>query len=145
MINQDECMLYALQTTKQGYAKRNLKIDGKWRNATLHREMYIALVGEIPEGLVLDHLCRNRSCINPDHLEPVTDGENIRRGISANGLKTHCKHGHEFTPDNIIIVTDGYRNCRICSNASHKISNRKLRAKIKALHCIEGQTKGIKR
>ena len=91
----------------------------KW---TAHRLMWTVLVGEIPEGLQVDHLCRNRRCVNPDHLEPVTQQENIRRGMTGklnhrNTAKTHCKRGHEFTPDNTYIRPNGARNCRACAAA----------------------------
>jgi hypothetical protein len=78
-----------------------------------HRLFYEALVGPIPEGLQLDHLCRNPPCVNPDHLEPVTMQENIRRGAPGawEGRKrqTHCKNGHPFDGG-----TPGHRRCSIC-------------------------------
>lgn len=75
------------------------------RNTTryVHDWMWEFLVGPVPEGLVLDHLCRNTRCCNPVHLEPVTSEENILRGdgpTAVNARKTHCIHGHEFTPEN---------------------------------------------
>lgn len=63
----------------------------------VHRVAYEAVKGPIPDGLVLDHLCRNTVCMNPGHLEPVTRGENVRRGENNNRKKTHCIRGHEFT------------------------------------------------
>jgi len=88
------------------------------KNVLAHRYSYMQAVGEIPEGLQIDHLCRNRSCVNPNHLEIVTNKENCLRGISPNAQnarKTHCKHGHEFTPENTYIRPDnGQRNCMIC-------------------------------
>lgn len=81
-----------------------------------HRAVFEALRGKVPAGLVLDHLCRNRGCVNPWHLEPVTDAVNILRGVgppAMNAKKTHCVHGHEFTPENTIARKDG-RECRAC-------------------------------
>lgn len=83
-----------------------------------HRFSYELHVGPIPEGLVIDHLCRNRLCVNPDHLEPVTSQENVRRGHEALGVRqyaTHCKNGHEYTPENTLITVEGWRSCRTCS------------------------------
>ena len=76
----------------------------------VHRVIYMTLVGPIPAGLHLDHLCRNTGCVNPDHLEPVTVKENNRRGILAQvnrdraAKQTHCKQGHEYTPENTRLV-----------------------------------------
>lgn len=92
----------------------------KMRDGTVilvHRLSYELLVGPIPKGLEIDHLCRVRNCVNPAHLEPVTKTENWRRGISIfaiNARKTHCKSGHEFTTENTYIMADGGRSCRIC-------------------------------
>jgi hypothetical protein len=87
-----------------------------------HRVAWESLVGPIPEGFTIDHLCRNRLCLNPDHLEPVTQGENIRRAVPRgeahyNSAKTHCPKGHEYTPSNLIHRSDGRptRECRECS------------------------------
>lgn len=83
------------------------------KNALAHRFVYETLVGPIPDGLVLDHLCRNRACVNPAHLEPVSGGENVRRG--GNSLKTHCHLGHEYTPENTYYRPDRPgRRCREC-------------------------------
>ena len=123
-----DCMLYAGSVTSKGYAQKNVKINGIWKNRPLYREMYIVYVGEIPNGLVLDHLCRNRSCINSSHLEPVTSGENTRRGVNANKQKTHCKYNHKFTPDNTIMSSKGYRNCRECNNRLHRVINKRYYA-----------------
>lgn len=91
-----------------------------------HCYAYELLVGPIPEGLQIDHLCRVRLCVNPDHLEAVTQQENNRRSNSnsaINARKTHCIRGHEFTPENTYRSSKG-RTCRTC----HKTSLRENRA-----------------
>lgn len=92
-------------------------LDG--RHVQAHRWAYEALVGPIPDGLQLDHLCRNRRCVNPDHLEPVTNRENGVRGIgiAARALATHCSHGHEWTEENTNVRPNGTRRCRKCNAA----------------------------
>lgn len=77
-----------------------------------HRCAYQLLVGPVPDGLELDHLCRNRKCVNPAHLEPVTHRENVLRGLRGR-MVTHCPHGHEYTPDNLY-WHHGRRECRTC-------------------------------
>lgn len=82
-----------------------------------HKFAWELLRGPVPEGLDLDHLCRNRACCNPDHLEPVTRQENLRRGWGArlkNGMTTQCIHGHEYTPENTYVNPRGQWKCRTC-------------------------------
>lgn len=92
------------------------------RTVRTHRFAYELLAGPVPAGLVLDHLCRNRACCNPAHLEPVTNRENILRGEGFPGLRarqTHCKHGHELSGDNLRIDR-GCRDCWACRREGWK-------------------------
>jgi len=99
-----------------GYGKITINVKSEYA----HRVAYIHWNGEVPKGLELDHLCRNKNCVNPSHLEAVTHYENNLRGISPaaiNAKKTHCMRGHEFAGDNLIIaLKSGARLCRICKN-----------------------------
>ena len=116
-----------------GYAKicrggRRGKTDG------MHRVSYELHFGSIPDSLVIDHLCKNRSCCNPVHLRAVTNGENVMCGdgpCAQNAKKTHCKHGHRFTPQNTIVQGPskshpyGARACRACAKRRRDTKNTK--------------------
>ena len=123
----DECWPWPGYVNSHGYGY------ARWRGGAVraHRVAYEAVIGPIPEGLVLDHLCRNRACVNPYHLEPVDDRTNNLRGFSPpamNARKTHCSRGHEFTPENTYRWPNGKRRCRTC----HRLDQRARVAKEKA-------------
>lgn len=109
------CWLWTASRYLGGYGQ--LWVDG--RLVPAHRFAYELLTGPIPEGLQLDHLCRVPACVNPDHLEPVTQRENILRGeapSAKHAIKTHCPHGHPFSPENTYVRPSG-RACRACGRA----------------------------
>ena len=97
----------------------NRKGYGTWRCAKrrmgAHRWAHELFIGPIPHGLIIDHLCRNPSCVRPSHLEPVTYAENVERGRKKSDV-THCPHGHPYAGHNLII-RNGWRFCRACKNA----------------------------
>lgn len=102
-----------------GYGKFRVD-DGK--QVLAHRYSYEHHVGPIPDGLVIDHLCRTRNCVNPDHLEPVTNEENLRRGEGyglLNGMRSACVNGHEYTLENTYTDPKGKNRCRACSRARY--------------------------
>ena len=114
------CWVWTGPTNNQGYGYLTFKAK-RWY---VHRLAYTASVGPIPEGKVIDHLCRRTNCCNPDHLEVVTQRENALRGIgpaAINARKTHCPQGHPYSPENTYVQGPGPgrfsgRICRTCSN-----------------------------
>ena len=103
---------------------------GKNNQFRAHRVAYELLLGSIPADLPLDHLCRNRACVNPDHLESVNQRENLRRGYGFPGILsrlTHCMRGHEFTPENTLIDRNGCRQCLICHRGRKRLQMRRKR------------------
>lgn len=127
MQKTDTCWLWTA-ALHNGYGSFYLPGAGTRR---AHRIAYEALVGPIPEGLTLDHLCRNRGCVNPAHLEPVTNKENILRGVgitAENARKTHCVNGHPLEGYNLMFQPGG-RRCRECFRRIQKIRKRRARAR----------------
>lgn len=122
------CWLWTGTTIKDGYGQ--ISIHGRGQMA--HRVSYETFVGPIPEGMTIDHLCRITCCINPDHLQPVTNTQNILRGVAPsarNAVKTHCLHGHPLSGANLYITRDGlHRRCRTCTNRRTRDFERKRRA-----------------
>jgi hypothetical protein len=109
------CWEWTDSLVRKGYGY--VRWGGKYRRA--HRVVWELLVGTLPAGLEPDHLCRNRACVNPDHLEFVTHRVNTLRGNAPhanNARKTHCPHGHEYTEANTYI-DQGKRRCRTCLSA----------------------------
>lgn len=127
-VSPSGCWLWTGSLNTGGYGQLMVRAGV---NRTVHRLAYQLLVGPIPQGLQLDHLCRTRSCFNPAHLEPVQARTNVLRGVgpaAANSRKTHCKHGHEFTPENTYLVRTG-RECRTCKKALSDAYYRTLKAR----------------
>lgn len=117
-----ECWVWHGARSDTGYG--NFGVKGVATAA--HRLSYEHFTGPIPPGLHIDHLCRNRPCINPAHLEAVTQRVNNLRGESLqakNARKTHCVHGHEFTPENTIARALGRRGCMACRDIANRAAS----------------------
>lgn len=125
------CWLWTASLNKYGYArfKSGFHVTG-------HRFAYELLVGPIPKGLQLDHLCRVRHCVNPDHLEPVTNHENLLRGLTLpaiNAAKTHCPQGHPYSGHNLLLRGGG-RGCRECRRSKAERDRRRDRQRGTAMN-----------
>jgi hypothetical protein len=116
-----QCWTWKGAINKTGYGHLSIGRPNKG-SVRAHRLAYLLCVGPIPEGLILDHLCRNRACPNPAHVEPVTHRENLLRGngfVGINHRKTHCPKGHPYSGHNLInrfYKGKHMRICRICIN-----------------------------
>lgn len=131
----NDCWLWAHFVTDNDYGKLSVQNPNK-KTMRAHRFVYEAMVGPIPEGYDLDHLCRIHRCVNPDHLEPVTRRENGLRGIgpqATNAAKKFCKRGHEYTPENTLyrLLYNRWtvRNCKTCIRLRWKREHSKSRDK----------------
>jgi hypothetical protein len=113
-----QCWEWKGRLNGSGYGTVNNVYRHKPRNVLVHRFMYEMAVGPIPSELQIDHLCRNRACGNPKHMELVTSRENTLRGdgpTAKNTRKTHCPRGHEYTPENTYTPPGtNHRYCKTC-------------------------------
>lgn len=124
---QTGCWLWTGKISPNGYAS----VGGK----LIHRTSYEFFIGSIAEGLCVDHLCRVRHCVNPDHMEVVTYSENVKRGLlpglnrSRKNAKTHCPNGHLYTESNSSFNSRGHRECRECHRLRAGLQYRSLKRK----------------
>lgn len=123
-----QCWQWPGTLDQEGYAR--LQTCNGW--SRVQRLIYEAVNGAIHEGLVIDHLCRNRACFNPKHLEAVTNKVNVLRGIgqtAQNARKTHCKNGHALSPNNIERSMLPKRHCVVCARRRRREWEQRRRAK----------------
>jgi hypothetical protein len=123
------CWRWMGYTQPDGYGRFR---SAAGRTVSAHRFAYEMLVGPIPEGLTIDHLCRIRPCVNPAHLEPVTHRENVLRGetvTAANAAKTHCAQGHAYDEANTYTDAKGSRHCRSCNRECQRIRRTATKAR----------------
>ena len=116
---------------KGGYGR----LTGKKGTALVHKMVWENLLGTVPLGMCLDHLCRVTNCVNPAHMEVVTPEENTRRGLPFRKVQTHCKRGHPLSGANLYIGTGGRRTCRIChaQKSAESIARRRERFRTSGL------------
>ena len=121
----DDCWNWTASKSRLGYGLFHLEEDG-YHEKSAHRAGYLFGGGVLIPGLVLDHICRNTSCVNPRHLRQVTHGENLRAaprlgrfkgvGNRPETLKKHCRRGHPYSGSNLLTLPGGERRCRACAS-----------------------------
>ena len=130
-LNKDnDCWVWTGTKGPSGYGQIGIRVNGKPNTRYVHRISYQVFIGPIPKDREIDHLCRNRSCANPKHLELVTHRENILRGntfAAKQAAQTHCWRGHEFDFKNTQIGTKGERRCRKCNVIKTREHNKRCR------------------
>lgn len=116
------CWLWMGERNSHGYGR----VSWRAQRMLVHRLVYEQVVGPVPDGLVIDHLCRVTDCCNPAHLEPVTQQENMRRGDHStnhrNRLKRECMHGHPLSGDNLYVTSTGNRQCKECKRQRKRMA-----------------------
>lgn len=119
IVDSNGCWIWQKNINPDGYG--TIRVD--YKQWLAHRYSYTTFGGPIPEGLVIDHLCRIRSCCNPNHMEPVEIRTNILRGEHPNVLLHNnkvCSRGHEVVGNNISVRSDGRIRCKMCINESER-------------------------
>jgi hypothetical protein len=124
MNMESDCIVPNKPIQKNGYTYT--EYNGKTRGT--HRVEWIKANGEIPEGLVVDHLCRNRACINLKHLRLITQRENIMAGLHSIDNRNHCNKGHLFIKENIMVRKNGRRECAECNRVRANANYAKKKA-----------------
>jgi hypothetical protein len=126
------CWVWTGTPRHDGYGRMSIGSRGTQREHLVHRLSYEWIVGKIPEGLVIDHLCRNRACVNPAHMEPVTNVENVMRGegfSATHARKTYCPAGHKLAGRNLSKwhLKHGQRKCATCHAAREQVRRDRTR------------------
>lgn len=121
------CWNWTAAKDRDGYGVWSVRQNGKIKQYRVHRVALMGTPNGLDESLTVDHLCKNKTCLNPEHLEQVSLAENVKRSTSFNGSKTHCKNGHEFTVENTRI-TATRRFCKKCHANNEMQRYNKLKA-----------------
>ena len=127
LVPNGDCLEWSGFINKRGYGS----VTRNKKPLVLHRLIYKLVKGKIPKGKVLDHLCRNTKCANPEHLEPVTDRVNVLRGVglaAQYARRDSCKHGHKFTKENTLYSSsNNARRCRTCKRNETALRRQRLK------------------
>jgi hypothetical protein len=136
-VDENGCWVWTAYKLPSGYGRFNRNRQSQYA----HRWAYERFVGPIPDGLVIDHLCRNRSCVNPAHLEPVSNRENLVRGVgfvAKHVAKTHCPQGHPYDEENTRVYR-GRRHCLMCIRERNRRTNVRRTAERRAAKAAREQ------